>query len=200
VTGCTVVNAKLSPNWTVSEMAPGTQFPDSSAKERPVSNPVYKVDTSLSVQQRIDAFFESYRSDPFYKDRWESKIMQRATCISTSPERGTIVYEIDIDPAFCTVFGNLHGGAASTILDQLTSLVLHMYTKPGYIENGTVTRTLTVTCLRPVMAGTKVRVEAELISMGKTMGNVRGEIKTMDGKVCFACVHDKFIIPPASKL
>ena len=57
-----------------------------------------------------------------------------------------------------------------------------------------------VTCLRPVMAGTKVRVETKLISIGRTMGNVRGEIKTMDGKVCFACVHDKYIIPSAPKL
>jgi acyl-coenzyme A thioesterase 13 len=177
-------------------MAPRTQLPDFSAKERPIFN----TDASLSVQQRVDAFFESFRNDPFYKDGWESKIMQRTTCISTSLERGTIVYEIDIDPPLCSVFGNLHGGAASTILDQLTSIVLHMYTKPGYLENGAVTRTLTVTCLRPVMAGTKVRVETELISIGKTMGNVKGEIKTMDGKVCFACVHDKFIIPSASKL
>ena len=180
-------------------MAPGTR-PDSSAKERPVSNPVYRDDTSLSARQRIDAFFESFRNDPLYKDGWESKIMQRTTCVSISPERGTIEYEIDIDPSFCTVFGNLHGGAASTILDQLTSLVFHMYTKPGYIENGTVTRTLTVTCLRPIKAGTKVRVEAGLVNIGKAMGNVRGEIKTMDGKVCFACVHDKFIIPSTSKL
>ena len=177
-------------------MAPRTRLPDPSAKGRPI----YNIDTSLSVQQRIDAFFERFRNDPFYKDGWESKIMQRTTCISASFEQGTIAFEIDIDPPLCSVFGNLHGGAASTILDQLTSIVLHMYTKPGYLENGTVTRTLTVTCLRPVMAGTKVRVDTELISIVRTMGNVRGEIKTMDGKVCFACVHDKFIIPSASKL
>ena len=78
-------------------MAPGANLPDSSAKERLVSNPVYKVDTSHSVQQRIEAFFESFRNDPSYKDGWESKIMQRATCISASPERGTMVYEIDVN-------------------------------------------------------------------------------------------------------
>jgi hypothetical protein len=50
------------------------------------------------------------------------------------------------------------------------------------------------------MAGTTVRVETELISLRKTTGNVRVEVKTMRGKVCFACGHDKFIIPSASKL
>jgi hypothetical protein len=43
-------------------------------------------------------------------------------------------------------------------------------------------------------------VEAELVSIGKTMGNVKGVIKTMDGKICFACTHDKVILPSAPKL
>ena len=68
------------------------------------------------------------------------------------------------------------------------------------MQCGTVTRTLTVTCIRQVMAGAKVRLEAELVSIGKTMGNVKGVIKTMDGKVCFACTHDKVILSSGVKL
>jgi hypothetical protein len=48
---------------------------------------------------------------------------------------GTIVYQINIDPPLCSAFGNLNGGAASTILDQLTLIVLHMDAKPGYLES-----------------------------------------------------------------
>ena len=68
------------------------------------------------------------------------------------------------------------------------------------MQYGTVTRTLTVTCMRPVMAGAKVRLEAELVSIGKTMGNVKGVIKTMDGKICFACTHDKVILSSGVKI
>jgi acyl-coenzyme A thioesterase 13 len=160
----------------------------------------HTLDQSLSAKQRIDGILESFRTNSAYKSRWDTDIMQSTTCIAASLEGGTIVYEIDIRDSFCTIFGTLHGGAASTILDQLTSLVLHMYEKPGFMENGAVTRTLTVTCLRPVMAGTKLRVETELVSIGKTMGNVKGVIKTMDGKICFACTHDRFILPLAPKL
>lgn len=178
-------------------MAPRSQPDNSSTREQ---HEVYKFDPSFSAQQRIDAALEKFRGNAAYQSRWETEIMQKTKCIAASVERGTIVYEIDITDSFCTILGYLHGGAASTILDQLTSFVLHMYTKPGFIENGTVTRTLTVTCLRPVTAGTKLRVEAELVSIGKSMGNVKGAIKTMDGKVCFTCTHDKVILPSPSKL
>ena len=67
------------------------------------------------------------------------------------------------------------------------------------MQYGTVTRTLTVTCPRPVMSRTKVRLEDELVSLGKTVGNVRGVIKTMDGKVCFARTHDKVILASGVK-
>jgi uncharacterized protein (TIGR00369 family) len=139
---------------------------------------VHKHDQSLSMQQRIDGLLESFRNNPASKRRWETETMQSTTCIAASPECGTMVYEIDIKGPFCTILGALHGGTASTILDQLTSFVLYMYAKPGFMENGTITRTLTVTCLRPVLAGTKLRVEAELVSIGKTMSNVNGFIKT----------------------
>jgi acyl-coenzyme A thioesterase PaaI-like protein len=102
------------------------------------------------------------------------QIMQNTTYVAASTEQGTVVYEIDIKDSFCITLGPIHSGAVSTILDRLMSFGLYMYAKPGFMKNDTLTRTLTVTCLRPVLAGTKLRVEAELVSIGKTMGNVKG--------------------------
>jgi acyl-coenzyme A thioesterase 13 len=178
-------------------MAPPSKQNSSSPRETPEA---YKVDESLSMKERMDTVLESFRNNPACQGKWETQIMQNTTCVAASARQGTVVYEIDIQDSFCTLQGHLHGGAASTILDQLTSFVLHMYAKPGFMENGAVTRTLTVTCLRPVVAGTKLRVEAELASIGRTMGNVKGLLKTMDGKTCFACTHDKVILPSHSKL
>jgi acyl-coenzyme A thioesterase 13 len=67
-------------------------------------------------------------------------------------------FEVSIDPYLCNVDGTLHGGAASTILDNLTGEALHVVARKGWIDYRSVSRTLTVTFLRPVVMGSKVRV------------------------------------------
>ena len=94
----------------------------------------------------------------------------------------------------CNLGGQLHGGAASTILDNLTSTVTHLVARKGFLDKGSVSRTLNLTFLRPVPLGTKCRVEADLMSAGRTLAHVRGVIRDADGKVCVSCVHDKAVV------
>lgn len=39
----------------------------------------------------------------------------------------------------------------------------------------------------------KVIVECEVVAAGKNTALVRGDIKTLDGKTCVSCVHDKAV-------
>ena len=47
--------------------------------------------------------------------------------------------------------------------------------------------------LRPVPIGTTVRIECEVVAAGKSTANIWGAIKTLDGKTCVTCVHDKAV-------
>jgi acyl-coenzyme A thioesterase 13 len=125
------------------------------------------------------------------KEAWDGRLM-RECCklISASAETASVVYEVTIEHFLCNVGKTLHGGAAATILDHLTSTALFTISKPGFLDRGMFTRTLTVTYLRPVPMGTKAIVEAEVVSAGRTLANVRGVIKTPDGRPCVTCVHD----------
>lgn len=102
-----------------------------------------------------------------------------------------MIFTLPILPAFCNVRQTLHGGCASTILDNLTSVAVIALADAEHVS---VSRTLTVTFLRPVAQGTTVTVEAELVSVGRTMVNLKGLIRTEDGKVAVTCVHDKVIV------
>ena len=139
--------------------------------------------TRTSIQMQIQS------------EDWASRTMSECTFISCSPTTNTLILELTIAPFLGNMGSNLHGGAASTILDNATSTALHVFARPEVGNFGAVSRTLTVTYLRPVPVGTRVRVESEVVTHGKTMANIRGAIITLDGKVCVTCTHDKVIIP-----
>lgn len=68
------------------------------------------------------------------------------------------------------------------------------------MDAGTVSRSITMTYLRPVPAGTKVRMICTAVSGGKRLAHCIGQIETLDGKVCVTMVHDKAVVPRPTKL
>jgi acyl-coenzyme A thioesterase 13 len=61
---------------------------------------------------------------------------------------------------------------------------------------GGVTRTLNVSYLRPVPIGTKVRLHSRVISVGKQMAMIRGDMKSPDGNTTYCTVeHHKVNVP-----
>jgi acyl-coenzyme A thioesterase 13 len=150
----------------------------------------FRPDFSLSAEDRVRTLATAF-IEHADKEVWGGRLM-RECCklVSANAETATVVYEIAIEHFLCNVGKTLHGGAAATILDHLTSTALFTIPKPGYLDSGMFSRTLTVTYLRPVPMGMKAIVEAEVVSASKTLANVRGVIKTPDGKPCVTCVHD----------
>lgn len=96
-------------------------------------------------------------------------------------------------PILCNKGGNLHGGAAATLLDSLTSTALLTIAKPGFLDAGHVSRNLNTTYLRPLPSGTKCTVECNVVAAGKNTAMVKGVIKTLDGKIAVFCAHDKAV-------
>jgi acyl-coenzyme A thioesterase 13 len=92
---------------------------------------------------------------------------------------------------FCNRNGTLHGGPACTLFETLTTSALLRIAKAGHWDALGVSRTLTFTFLRPIPRGIQVSVDCEVVAAGKNMANLRGTMRTADGKVCITCIHDK---------
>jgi acyl-coenzyme A thioesterase 13 len=158
-------------------------------------------DLSQPVEERVKAIHNELINTSDYKG-FDTSPLAACKFVSASAETQSTTWELHVTPGLCNKSGNLHGGAAATILDSLTSTALLTIAKPGFLDAGHVSRSLICTYTRPVPVGTTVRVECEVVAAGKNTALVRGVIRTADGKACVHCAHDKAVFkkPPISKL
>jgi uncharacterized protein (TIGR00369 family) len=152
-----------------------------------------KAEAKARVQHVLDYFIKP--SDA--PDRFEIKGLREVKLISADPETASVCFELTVAPHLCSKFGTLHGAAAAMLLDMLTSTCLSMIARPGYLDAGHVSRALILSYHRPIQEGEKIRVRCRIVSTGKRMANLTGEIVTPDGKICVSCVHDKAILERA---
>lgn len=93
--------------------------------------------------------------------------------------------------------GNLHGGCAATLVDNLTSTILMAASRPGAFQYGGVTRNLSVTYLRPAPQGHEIRVICEVVQMGRRLSLLRAEIRRVDNDdLCCVADHQKVNTDP----
>nr|XP_001399449.2 thioesterase family protein [Aspergillus niger CBS 513.88] len=116
---------------------------------------------------------------------------------ATQDPPARVSYLLKVIPKQCNYLQNLHGGCAATLIDILSSTLLIALSKPGLYSYGGVSRNLKTTYIRPVPAGTEIRVVCELVHMGKRMALLRAEIQKLDGSVCVVAEHDKANSDPA---
>ncbi|KAK5095901.1 hypothetical protein LTR70_003220 [Exophiala xenobiotica] len=147
---------------------------------------------SLSIEDRVKALVHAICDDPDYTG-YDTPIARQVVLTSVTP--GRTEWEATVQPFMCNKSKNLHGGAACTLLDNLTSTALLTIAREGFLDGGHVSRTITMTYLRPVPVGTKVRMVCTAVSAGKRLAHCTGQIETMDGKLCVTMVHDKAVIP-----
>lgn len=148
-------------------------------------------DTALSVSDRVNALINAIVHDPAYCG--PDTLAHRAGDITlTSARLGRTEWTMNVTTEHCNKSKNLHGGMACTILDNLTSTALLTLAKPGFLDAGHVSRTITMSYLRPVPLGSKVTIVCEVVQAGRNTANLKGEIR-IDGKRCVTCVHDKAV-------
>ncbi|KAK2807956.1 hypothetical protein FQN50_005198 [Emmonsiellopsis sp. PD_5] len=147
----------------------------------------YGVEAYSDPRERVQAFLDGASSRPS-TDGWDTSCMKEIKLVSV--DEGIVEFEFTVTQQMCNPLNILHGGCASTILDVLTSTAV--FTVPDKAELvQTLSRTLTMTFLRPVLVDTTVRVVAKLVQVGRSFIHCTGEILTLDGKVCVSCTHDK---------
>jgi acyl-coenzyme A thioesterase 13 len=153
-------------------------------------NTALLLDSSLPLEKRMKTLLFSLIDDPENRgfDSVGSGIIE---LLSVSQDTQSVHYAFTVLPKLCNRGRNLHGGAATTIFDILTSTAMLTIAKPGYWDMLGVSRTLTVSFLRPLPLGTKVFVDCEVVAAGKNLAHLKGIMKTADGKVCITCTHDK---------
>ncbi len=95
------------------------------------ATPHTEVNLSLSAPDRIQAIFAAMERDTNYAG-WDARFIARSSppTMQLRPRPQT-PFEVSIDPYLCNVGGTLHGGAASTILDNLASEALHIAARKG---------------------------------------------------------------------
>ncbi|CZT21200.1 uncharacterized protein RCC_07062 [Ramularia collo-cygni] len=109
-----------------------------------------------------------------------------------SPTTSSAVFAFRVERFYCNFSGNLHGGAAATFYDVLTSILLQAIDAPGSWGNAGVSRSLSVTYLRPAPEGIMVECDVEVVHSGKSLAFLRGSMKRQDdGKLISTCEHDK---------
>jgi acyl-coenzyme A thioesterase 13 len=91
----------------------------------------------------------------------------------------------------------MHGGAAGVIFDMSTTTALCPLARPGSWEfMGGVTRSLNISYLKAVPIGVKVRLNSKVVSIGKQMAMIRGDMTSLDGKTTYCTVeHHKVNAP-----
>nr|OQO18784.1 hypothetical protein B0A51_13756 [Rachicladosporium sp. CCFEE 5018] len=141
---------------------------------------------SLSPEDRIRSFLapREGESNRFYSQFTTKDVTLRS--ITKSPEGLTLVtYAFPVSEFHCNMSGNMHGGFQSTAFDMLTSLAIMANLEPGNpFMDGGVSRTLSVTYLRPAPLGEMLVMECEVTHVGKRMAMTRGLLKReRDGAV-----------------
>lgn len=164
-------------------------------------DPFRSTDLSLTIPERIEACFRSVTTSSEYHG-FETFPLQQVRFLSFSEETRSTTYSLTVPLALCNKDSNLHGGAATTLLDNLSSTALYTIQRSGFWDNLGVSRSLYVVFHRAVPAGTKVRIVCSVSAAGRRMGTLRAEMFTeQDGLLCASCVHEKvYSKPPSSNL
>lgn len=103
-----------------------------------------------------------------------------------------VSYLLTVSPDLANPMGNLHGGCAATLIDNLSSMILLGMSKPGKFALGGVSRNLKCTYLRPVPEGSEIRLVCILVHIGKRLALLRAEIyRTGTGDLCIVGEHEK---------
>lgn len=116
-----------------------------------------------------------------------------------TPTTSLVTFGYTLPAYYSNPLGNLHGAAHALIYDNCTTLALAAVSSPGFWMLGGVSRVLDVKYVRGLRVGEDVRVECEVVHVGRQSAALRGVIRDGRGRVCSTCEHDKTNIDPPAE-
>lgn len=163
-----------------------------SISSKMANDPFRSTDFNLTIPERITAYLNCLTQPEQYKG-FETHPLQQVEFVSHSASLRQMIYRVVVPPSLCNKDSVLHGGAATTILDNLSSTALFTVARPGFWENMGVSRSLYVVFHRAVPVGSSMLITCEVASAGRNMATLRAEMRVeAGGALCVSCVHDKF--------
>lgn len=117
--------------------------------------------------------------------------IQLVSAVST-PEKTAAVFSIRFGKQLTNRLGSLHGGAVALIYDMCTSMCAAPLAREGFWQFGGVSRTLSVTYLRPATPEMDIAVECEVLQMGRRLTVIKGQMRDRStGSVLSIAEHHK---------
>ena len=150
-------------------------------------------DFGLSLEERVRAYMRSVTEDLAYQG-FDTRPLQQAKFIGSDVSLRQTVVEFKVEQFLCNKDGNLHGGAVSTIFDNLSSTSLFTIGKPGFWDNLGTSRSINVIFHKALPRGSEVRVVCNVVAAGKRMATVRALMYNANGDGCASCTHEKVAV------
>ncbi|ORY56835.1 HotDog domain-containing protein [Pseudomassariella vexata] len=180
-----------SPFPTMAEPNPNTGFIAA----------ILKLEGIERVKRHIELYAELERDAD--TPEWMATLLPHISVQSHSASmpQPRVTFRFTVQPTHSNGHGNMHGGCTATLFDFLTTLPLHLISKPGFWQFLGVSRTLNCTYLRPVPVGSVVDIECEILQVGKKLMTAKGIMRSVEkdgtvGPILVVCEHGKVSTDP----
>lgn len=124
---------------------------------------------SSSVFDRVQAFLLEISTNSAYRG-FEKRLFEHVHLHEEPLDTTVLTYSFVIQDFMCNKDDVLHDGAATTVLDNLSSTALFTIQRPAFWQNFGVSRSINVTFHRAVPRGTPVKIKCRVIAAGERMG------------------------------
>jgi uncharacterized protein (TIGR00369 family) len=91
-------------------------------------------------------------------------------------KKGRIVVEMMVTETMANQLGNMHGGCAATILDNVTSMVLYLHTTGVFGDSWSmlgVSQSIQIIYTAPAPVGEYIDIECSTLTVGRTVGVIQ---------------------------
>jgi uncharacterized protein (TIGR00369 family) len=107
-------------------------------------------------------------------DQESAKLLQCER--SEDGKKGRIVVEMLVTDKMANQMGNLHGGAQTTLMDNITSLVLYLHTTGQLGQPWSflgVSQSMQIIFTAPVPVGSYIDIECQTLAVGKSVAVIQ---------------------------
>ncbi|KIX09205.1 uncharacterized protein Z518_00284 [Rhinocladiella mackenziei CBS 650.93] len=147
-------------------------------------------------KERIQVYIDAYRkSDPANHQGFDEVFMREHISVvsaTRSADKAAAVFEMKAAPVFTNRMGNMHGGAVAMIHDMCTTMTAAPLAKKEFWWFGGVSRTLSITYLRPVRKDMELSIECEVLQQGMRLSTIRSQMRNKKtGALLSVAEHNK---------